>query len=329
MSATGPTVPLGATEMRDGFGREITYLRVSITDRCNLRCRYCMPERCGEMHQGLLSDQELQEIVSMAVELGIRKVRITGGEPLVRRDCPKFCEKLAALPGLEELTLTTNGILLSRQAEALKAAGVRRVNVSLDTLNPEKYRTITGGGDLAQVFRGLEAAWNAGLGPIKLNTVLLGGWNDDEIPDLVRLTRDNPLEVRFIELMPLGPGAGLEQKCYVPGKTVLERVPELQPMPVSGGVAELYALPGAKGQVGLIRPLSCQFCGSCNRLRLTAEGTLKPCLHTGQEIPVRGLHGAALAAAFRQAILEKPRDHGPLDALHRSGAGRSMNAIGG
>ena len=313
--------------MRDGFGREITYLRVSITDRCNLRCRYCVPETgvCQRPAGEILRYEEIAEIVAMAAELGIEKVRVTGGEPLVRRDCPGLCKRLAAIPGIRELTLTTNGILLEEQAEDLKAAGVRRINVSLDTLDPEKYRRVTGGGALERVLRGLERAWAVGLRPLKLNTVLLGGFNDDEIPALVELSRRYPLEVRFIELMPLGADFGV----YMPGSAVLDRVPELRRVPAQEGVAELYGLPGGKGRVGLIRPLSCQFCGSCNRLRLTAEGMLKPCLHTGREIPVRGLHGAALRAAILEAAMEKPPTHGPLDRGHRSAAGRDMNTIGG
>lgn len=317
--------------MRDGFGREITYLRVSITDRCNLRCRYCMPEDgvCKLTHRDILRYEEIAEIVAMGAELGIQKVRITGGEPLVRRGCGALCGLIAGIPGVRELALTTNGILLEDQAQELKAAGVQRVNVSLDTMDPEKYRYITGGGELRQVLRGMEAAWDAGLRPLKINTVLIGGFNDDEIPALTALTRDYPLEVRFIELMPLGPGAGLGNAAYLPGRTVLERVPELRPVPNSGGVARLYALPGAQGRVGLIRPLSCQFCGDCDRLRLTAEGNLKPCLHSGQEIPVRGLHGEALREAILGAAMAKPRSHGNLGPAAPSRAGRTMNTIGG
>jgi cyclic pyranopterin phosphate synthase len=317
--------------MRDNFGREITYLRISITDRCNLRCRYCMPQEgvCKLRHQDVLSYEEIQEIVEAAAELGIRKLRVTGGEPLVRLGCADLCGRLSGIPGIQEVTLTTNGVLLAEQAAALKQAGVSRVNVSLDTLNAEKYKKITGGGDIEKVLQGLEAAREEGLTPIKINTVLIGGFNDDEIPDFVELTREHPMELRFIELMPMGPGAEFDEKAYLPGSTVLEQVPELQELPPNGGVARLYRLPGGKGSVGLISPLSRHFCGSCNRIRLTSEGAIKPCLHSNQEISLRGLHGEALRQTLSEAILAKPKMHGTLDAHHKSEAGRNMNTIGG
>ncbi len=317
--------------MKDQFNREITYLRVSITDRCNLRCRYCMPEDgvCKLSHQDILRYEEILEIVSMAAELGVKKVRVTGGEPLVRLGCADLCAGISQIPGIQEVVITTNGILLEQQAEALHRAGVKRVNVSLDTMDPEKYRSITGGGDIQRVLRGIEAARNVGMTPIKINTVLMGGFNDGEIPDFVEMTREHPIELRFIELMPMGPGAEFGESAYLPGQTVLDRVPELSPMPDDGGVARLYQLPGAAGRVGLISPLSRHFCGSCNRLRLTSEGALKPCLHSNQEIPLRGLHGDALREAMISAILAKPKMHGALDAHHSSQAGRNMNTIGG
>ena len=317
--------------MKDQFDREITYLRVSITDRCNLRCRYCMPADgvCKVSHQEILRYEEILEIVAMAAELGVKKVRVTGGEPLVRLGCADLCAGISSIPGIQEVVITTNGILLEQQAEALHQAGVRRVNVSLDTMNPEKYRSITGGGDIQRVLRGIEAARKVGMTPIKINTVLMGGFNDGEIPEFVEMTREHPIELRFIELMPMGPWAEFGEGAYLPGQTVLDRVPELRPLPEDGGVARLYQLSGAAGRVGLISPLSRHFCGSCNRLRLTAEGALKPCLHSGQEIPLRGLHGDALREAMVSAILAKPKMHGALDAHHRSQAGRNMNTIGG
>ena len=317
--------------MKDQFNREITYLRVSITDRCNLRCRYCMPEEgvCKLRHRDILRYEEILEIVAMAAELGIKKVRVTGGEPLVRLGCADLCAGISKIPGIHEVVLTTNGILLEQQAEALKQAGVQRVNVSLDTMDPEKYRSITGGGDIQRVLRGIEAARDMGMTPIKINTVLMGGFNDGEISEFVEMTRTHPIELRFIELMPMGPGTEFGEDAYLPGQTVLDRVPELQLLPEDGGVARLYRLPGAAGRVGLISPLSRHFCGSCNRLRLTSEGALKPCLHSGQEIPLRGLHGDALRDAMISAIQAKPQMHGALDAHHRSQAGRNMNTIGG
>lgn len=314
--------------MKDAFDREITYLRISVTDLCNLRCRYCMPDGvCRKRHEDILSFEEIAEIVSAAAKLGVYKIRITGGEPLVRRGCVELCRMIAAVDGIREIDLTTNGILLPKYAAELKAAGVTRVNISLDSLDPRKYAAITGGGDLEEALGGIRAAQAAGLTPVKLNTVLIGGFNDDEIPAFVERTRKEPLELRFIELMPMGGHFGPE--AYLPGDAVLDRVPELQPLPENGGVARLYRLPDGKGRVGLISPLSRHFCATCNRLRLTSEGSLKPCLHSNQEIPVRGLHGDALLDALRRAIGEKPRMHGALDAEHMSAAGRPMNTIGG
>ncbi len=314
--------------MKDQFGREITYLRVSVTDLCNLRCRYCMPDGvCRKRHEDILSFEEITEIVAAAAQLGISKVRVTGGEPLVRRGCVELCRMIAGVEGIREIDLTTNGILLPRYAPALKEAGVTRVNISVDSLDPAKYREITGGGDLSAALAGVAAAAAAGLAPVKLNTVLIGGFNDDEIPAFVELTRKTPVELRFIELMPMGGHFG--RSAYLPGDTVLQQVPELEPLPENGGVARLYRLPGGLGRVGLISPLSRHFCASCNRLRLTSEGYLKPCLHSDQEICVRGKHGEELLSTLRQAIYAKPRMHGTLDAEHLSGAGRAMNTIGG
>ncbi len=314
--------------MQDLYQREISYLRVSITDLCNLRCRYCMPEGvCRKRHEDILSFEEIREIVTAAAVLGVTKVRVTGGEPLVRRGCVNLCRMLSEVPGIREVAVTTNGILLEKYARGLKEAGVRRVNVSLDTLRPERYRAITGGGHLEEALAGLREAFRAELTPVKVNTVLIGGFNQDEIQDFVELTRETPLEVRFIELMPMGGAFG--KNAYLPGDTVLNRMPELRPLPEKGGVARLYQLPGAKGRVGLISPLSCHFCGECNRLRLTSEGVLKPCLHSSQEILVRGKHGEELREALRLAVRSKPPMHGALDAEHLSEAGRSMNTIGG
>jgi cyclic pyranopterin phosphate synthase len=285
-----------------------------------------VPKLC---HDRVLRYEEIVEIVSAAAHLGISKVRITGGEPLVRPGVPDLCARLSALPGVQEVTLTTNGVLLERYAKDLKAAGVNRVNVSLDTLDPDKYRTITGGGDLNAVFSGLRAAADAGLSPLKLNTVLIGGWNDDEIEALVDLTRIWNIQLRFIELMPLGPGASFGPEAFLPCGAVLRRVPALTPIASDGGLARLYRLPGGKGTVGLISPVHQQFCASCNRLRLTSEGALKPCLHSRTELPLRGLHGAELTETIRSAILQKPAAHGDLTAGHVSSAGRPMNTIGG
>ena len=317
--------------MKDTFKREITYLRISLTDLCNLRCTYCMPPEGvkKQEHRQILSLEEIEEIARAAAALGVRKIRLTGGEPLVRRGVVTLCRKLRAIPELEELALTTNGILLPELASELKAAGVDRVNISLDTLDPEKYRRITRAGDLQDVLAGIRAAKDAGLTPLKLNCVLIGGFNDDEIPALAALTEREAVEVRFIELMPIGHTAGFGPEAYLPCEAVTERLPRLERLPEDGGVAERYRLPGAAGTVGLIRPLSRCFCGRCNRIRLTADGCLKPCLHSREEIPIRGLHGEALRRELEKAILHKPEQHGELSARLRSEADRDMNQIGG
>lgn len=318
--------------MRDQFGRNIDYLRISITDLCNLRCVYCMPpegvvKRC---HSDILSLEEIQEIAQAAVELGVRKIRVTGGEPLVRRGVVDLCRRLGVIPGVEDLALTTNGLLLEEMAADLYAAGVHRVNISLDTLDAEKYHTITRGGRLSQALAGIQAAEAAGMSPIKINTVLIGGFNDDEISTLVELTRLHPWEVRFIELMPIGHTVPFGPEAYLPNRHVLERVPELVPGEIpSSGVATLYRLPDGIGRVGLISPLSNHFCGACNRLRLTADGHIKPCLHSSEEIPLRGLHGTQLREALVQAIQDKPSCHGELSCGSRSQSLRDMNQIGG
>ena len=316
--------------MKDAFQREITYLRISLTDLCNLRCVYCMPPEGVEKrdHCQILSLEEIGEIAREAVSLGVRKIRLTGGEPLVRRGMLSLCRDLRGIPALEELALTTNGLLLPDMAADLKAAGVDRVNVSLDTLDHKKYRRITRGGSLDAALAGIQAAKDAGLTPLKLNCVLIGGFNDDEIPALAELTRREPVEVRFIELMPIGDAAGFGPEAYLPCEAVLERLPELTPVEGSG-VAERFRLPGAAGTVGLIRPLSRCFCPRCDRIRLTADGCLKPCLHSREEIPLRGLHGEALRKALAEAVLRKPEQHGELSATVRSQAARDMNQIGG
>ena len=318
--------------MKDTFEREITYLRISLTDLCNLRCVYCMPPEGvrKQAHDQILSLEEIGEIARAAVELGVKKIRLTGGEPLVRRGVLSLCRELRRIPRLQELTLTTNGLLLPGMAAELKAAGVDRVNVSLDTLDPEKYRRITRGGCLEDALSGIQAARDAGLTPLKLNCVLIGGFNDDEIPALAALTERAPVEVRFIELMPIGDTAGFGPDAYLPCEAVLERLPRLEPAAGERtGVAERFRLPGAAGTVGLIRPLSRCFCAQCDRIRLTADGYLKPCLHSREEISVRGLHGPDLRRRLEQAIRHKPKQHSQLSASARSESARGMNQIGG
>lgn len=316
--------------MKDTYARPIDYLRLSVTDRCNYRCQYCMPaEGITKLaHSDLLTLEEMAEVVAAAASLGIRKVRITGGEPLVRLGLPSLVAAISHTKGIEEVAMTTNGSLLSAFAEELKAAGLDRVNISLDTLQPEKFARMTRLGTLSDVFDGIRAAFAAGLTPLKLNVVLMGGFNDEEIPALAELSRRYPLEVRFIELMPMLGASGFGREAYLPCRTVLDRLPALLPDKESG-VAQLYRFPDGVGRVGLISPLSHHFCSRCNKLRLTADGHLKPCLHSQEEISVRGLHGDDLIAALQTAITHKPREHGALSWTEPSEAGRRMNEIGG
>ncbi|MBR3060741.1 MAG: GTP 3',8-cyclase MoaA, partial [Oscillospiraceae bacterium] len=266
--------------MLDKFGREITYLRLSVTDLCNLRCRYCMPEEGVQKkdHEAMLTEDEMILAVEAAASLGVTKLRITGGEPLVKKNILSICRRAAAVPGIREVCMTTNGIRLPELAVPLREAGVRRLNISLDTLKEEKYTQITRCGHLSEALAGIHAALEAGFEKIKLNAVLIGGFNDDEIEELAALTLKYPLDMRFIELMPMGE-IGFGKEAYLPYTEVLRRLPELEPLAEDGGAARLYRLPGAQGNVGLISPVSAHLCGSCNRLRLTADGKLKPCLH--------------------------------------------------
>ena len=317
--------------MIDSHGRNITYLRISVTDKCNLRCRYCMPEDgvCKKEHLDMLTEDEIIAAVETAASLGITKIRITGGEPLVKKNIVSICRRTAAVDGIKEVCLTTNGILLPQLAKPLREAGVKRLNLSLDTLKEDKYAYITRIGKMDDFRAGLDAAFEAGFEKIKINAVLIGGFNDDEIVSMANLTREYPLDMRFIELMPMYDSGDFGVAAYVPYSRVLEKLPEAVEVSKDGGVAKLYRLPGAKGNIGLISPVNAHFCAECNRLRLTADGKLKPCLHGAQEYSIKGLDKAGMKAVFEEAIWNKPAWHGDLDALHRSQAGRNMNEIGG
>lgn len=317
--------------MKDSFGREIEYLRLSVTERCNLRCRYCMPAEgiCKKQHEEMLTEDEMILAVEAAASLGIRKVRITGGEPLVKKNILSICRRISEIDAIDELCLTTNGLLLPQYALALREAGVRRINLSLDTLRPDRYEHITRCGDLAQAKAGLEAALSAGFEKVKINTVLIGGFNQDEVADLAALSVQYPVDVRFIELMPMQESDEFDAKAFLPVGIVPKILPQLQKLPFDGRDVLLYCMPGGQGNVGLISPLSQHFCGKCDRLRLTADGHIKPCLHSSQEIPIKGLSREEMEKAFVQAILAKPACHGALSVTDRSEAGRNMNRIGG
>ena len=317
--------------MTDSFGRNITYLRLSVTERCNLRCRYCMPEDgiCKKQHAEMMTEDEMIQAVEAAAALGITKLRITGGEPLVKKNIVSICKRAAQVPGIREVCVTTNGSLLPQLAMPLKEAGVTRINMSLDTLDPEKYAYLTRRGTLDQALAGLEAALQAGFEKIKINAVLIGGVNDSEIPALAGLTCKYPVDVRFIELMPMYDSGDFSQEAFLPCDAVLKRLPELVPAEPDGGVARLYRLPESQGSIGLIRPVSDHFCQTCNRIRLTADGKLKPCLHSPMEFSIKGLDLCGMEQQLQTAICAKPSWHGELSSESRSQAGRNMNQIGG
>ena len=318
--------------MTDGYGRKIEYLRMSVTDACNLRCAYCMPEEGMRVCpcKSAMSADEFVEIASAAAELGVNKLRITGGEPLLRGDIVGLARELGKIEGIEDISMTTNATLLAPMAEDLYKAGIHRINISLDTLDAKKYEDMTRGGKLSDALEGLRAAMYAGMRPVKLNAVLIGGFNDTEIETLAELTQAYPVELRFIELMPIGHTSCFPKSAYIPDSVVLQKLPGLEPVESAPhSVARLYKLPHAQGRIGLISPLSNHFCAECNRLRLTADGCLKPCLHSAEEIPVRGLHGEELKAAILTAVSHKPKMHVELSATERSESKRSMNRIGG
>ncbi len=326
----------------DTFGRAITYLRISVTDRCNFRCVYCMP-RDGMQWQPLaeqLSIDELARVVEAAAEGGIRRVRLTGGEPLVHPHIVEIVRRIAAVPGIDEVSLTTNGMLLERLAASLAAAGLKRVNVSLDTLDAARFKSITRGGDIARVWKGIAAADAAGLSPLKLNTVVVCGLNSDELPGLARLTLENPWHVRFIEVMPIGnvqdwgDGFPAPDERYVSVQEMHSILSGLQlepeSAPTGNGPARTFRIPGAMGTVGFISPMGEHFCQTCNRLRLTSDGKLRPCLGASNEVSLREpLHlGRSLDPYFQQAIALKPQGHGFGIALPAA-SDRRMSQIGG
>ncbi len=317
--------------MFDNCGRNIKYLRLSVTERCNLRCRYCMPEDgiCKKSHFDMLSEDEMIMAVEAAANLGISKLRITGGEPLVKKNILSICQRAASVKGIDEVCITTNGCFLPRMAKALREAGVSRINISLDTLNAEKYSYITRRGIFDDAIKGLEAAIDAGFEKVKINTVLIGGFNDDEIASLAELTYKYPIDLRFIELMPMYDGGEFGQRAYLCGDEVLRALPQLVQEQTESGVARLYRLPGALGKVGIISPVSSHFCGSCDRIRITADGKVKPCLHSSVEYTIKGLDIDGMESVIKEAILSKPAAHMPLSSTERSGAGRNMNQIGG
>lgn len=307
-------------ELIDPCNRRLNYLRISITDRCNLRCAYCLPsEDIPRLaHEEVLRYEEILRIVRVGVHLGISKIRVTGGEPLVRKGVVGFLSELARIPEIKDLSLTTNGVLLKDHLEALTSAGISRINISLDTLNPERYRRITGVDAFHAVWEGIQDAHARGLRPIKLNVVALAGVNDDELVDLARLSLEFPFHVRFIEFMPIG-RSRIENGSPLLVPDIQERIGALGKLvPVErtemDGPAQRYRFEGAPGEIGFIPVISHQFCRRCNRLRLTASGQLRPCLLSDRQEDLkaplrRGCSDAELAEVFFNATRHKPSDH--------------------
>jgi cyclic pyranopterin phosphate synthase len=330
--------------MIDQYERDVNYLRVSVTDRCNLRCTYCMPKegisRIG--HDDILRYEEMLRIIRAATGEGITKVRITGGEPLIRRDVAEFIAALRSIPELTDISLTTNGILLETYAERLFAAGMRRINISLDSLSADKYRKITRGGNIHAVLRGIRMVREIGFDPIKINIVAIRGFNDDEILDFARLTLSNPYQIRFIELMPLGETGIMNNGHYLANSIIMEQIGTLGTLEEvngsrnkSDGPARIYRLAGGVGEIGFISPVSRHFCHACNRLRLTADGHLRACLLSDDETdlksPLReGCDTEEIRALIRGAIARKPRQHEiSCDQGHIKKCMKEMPAIGG
>jgi GTP 3',8-cyclase len=324
----------------DGFSRPITYLRVSVTDKCNLRCVYCMPE--GGLpwlrRDEILSYEEIAQIVAAAASVGVRAIRLTGGEPLVRRDLSRLIATIASIPGIDDIALSTNGLLLEEQLPELVSAGLRRINLSLDTLREDRFETIARRRGLDAVLRAIDGAIAAGLTPVKINCVVMRGKNDDELADFARLTRDRPIFVRFIEVMPVIENAGLQRDAYVSSDEILERFSEIGDLqqvigPAGNGPARYFALPGAAGAIGVISPLSHDYCERCNRVRLTADGRLRLCLFGDYALdlrsPVRrGATTNELASLLRSAMLIKPERH-HLSLGETASRMRAFSEIGG
>ena len=290
-----------------------------------------MPENgvCKRLHDEMLDFEEISLAVKAAASIGIKKVRITGGEPLVKKGIVDICHDIACTEGIEEVCITTNGTLLSQFAVPLKNAGVKRLNISLDTLDPYKFSYITRIGKLKDTLDGIEAALDAGFNNTKLNAVLIGGFNDNEIPALADLTRKWPVDMRFIEMMPMYDSGDFKPESFIPCTVVTDMLPNLIALPKDGSVAKLYKFNDAIGRVGLISPVSSHFCSECNRIRLTSDGKLKPCLHSNVEYSIKGLSYEEMVEQFKTAIKSKPKWHGELSYLNRSETQRNMNEIGG
>lgn len=315
-------------------------MRVSVTDQCNLRCLYCTPDSAAKMASSdLLSYEEILRVAQLSVDLGIKKIRLTGGEPLVRKGVMPFIHRLAAIKDLKEIRLTTNGVLLADMIDELYEAGIRKLNISLDSMRPERFHKITGRDKFAKVWQGIERARKLDFSVIKLNIVAMRGLNEDEIVDFAQLSMDNPFQVRFIEFMPIGGTAGLQKDKYIPMTDIMKKISllgELSPVESHklNGPARIFKLPGARGSLGFISPLSDHFCNTCNRLRLTSDGKLRACLLTDQETDIKQLlRSGGSDNEIRQLILQtiknKPKGHTLSQALKTGSCHGQMYRIGG
>jgi cyclic pyranopterin phosphate synthase len=322
--------------MKDRLGRDINYIRVAVTDRCNLRCRYCMPPGgvAPKSHADILRYEEIEAVLRECADLGIGRIRLTGGEPLVRKGIVGFIERVSGIPGISGINLTTNGILLAEHAAGLKSAGVAGINISLDTLDPEKYAAFTCGGDLNAVLAGIDAAVRERFDQIKLNVVVMRGLNDGELDGFLDMIRDREIYLRFIELMPIGE-AKKEEGRYVSTEEILRKLPPLvrEEDRQGTGPAEYYRAEGYAGTIGFIHAMSRSFCADCNRLRLTADGKLMPCLHADTEIDLKPYLRPPDPEMIRQSIVRaiqaKPEKHGMKPAEEDSRNKRFMNQVGG
>lgn len=326
--------------MKDQFGRRIDYLRISVTDKCNLRCTYCMPVEGLDWipRPDLLTYEEIASVVTQMAELGLRRVRLTGGEPLVRRDLPELVRMLRAVPGIEDIALSTNAVLLPQFAAELRDAGLDRVNISVDTLRRDRFEAIARRPVrfFDAMLEGIEAAERAGFAPLKVNTVILRGLNDDELPGLAAITRERPWHVRFIELMPVGENLHLTDR-FVSADEILGRVAALDELvpddgPPGNGPARYFRFPGAPGSVGVITPMSHNYCDRCNRMRLTADGQLRTCLFGTHEVDLRAplRAGSPVRSAVLRALAGKPERHLlQLGSSKGSGGLAALSQVGG
>ncbi|WBW99506.1 GTP 3',8-cyclase MoaA [Oceanirhabdus sp. W0125-5] len=319
--------------MIDKKGRKINYLRVSLTDRCNLRCTYCMPEEgiIKKSHDDILHFKDILKVIKAASNLGVKKVRFTGGEPLIVKGVDELIYETSKIQGINDISLTTNGILLSDKIHDLKRAGLNRVNISLDTLDKDKYKAITRGGELNKVLDAIDKCQELGIKSIKINAVLIKGFNDNEIESFIKLTKESTIHVRFIELMPIGEGVKFFNDSFISSKEIINRYPQLIPVEREEfGTAELFKLKDGKGRIGFINPLSCKFCVECNRIRLTSEGGIKPCLHSAEEYNIKKYlnNEAIMTKELENIIYNKPLEH-HLGEDKLSGSKKMMFQIGG